>query len=45
LNTLRETGSLPSVRLHSERNPECQLVENILDAIQRSPRASMRGLA
>jgi hypothetical protein len=46
-NTLRETGSLPSVRLHSERDPERQSVEeeNILDAVQRSPRASTRRLA
>jgi hypothetical protein len=45
--TLRETGSLPSVRLHSERDPERQLVEeeNILDAVQRSPRANTRRLA
>jgi hypothetical protein len=46
-NALWKTGSLPSVRLHSERDPERQLVEeeNILDAVQHSPRASMCGLA
>jgi hypothetical protein len=46
-NTLRETGSLPSVRLHSERDPEYQSVEeeNILGAVQCSPRASTRHLA
>jgi hypothetical protein len=47
LNTLLETGSLPSVRLHSERNPEHQSVEeeNILGTVQRSPHASTRRLA
>jgi hypothetical protein len=46
-NTLRETGSLPSVRLHSERDPERQSheEENILNAVQRGPRASTRRLA
>jgi hypothetical protein len=46
-NTLRETGSLPSVRIHSERDPEHQSVEeeNILDTVQRSPHASTRHLA
>jgi hypothetical protein len=46
-NTLWETGSLLSVRLHSEHDPEHQSVEeeNILDAVQRSPRASTRCLA
>jgi hypothetical protein len=45
-NTLQETGSLPSVRIHSERDPERQSVEeeNILDAVQRSPSASTRCL-
>jgi hypothetical protein len=34
-NTLRETGSLPSVRLHSERNPERQSFEeeNIFNTV------------
>jgi hypothetical protein len=34
-NTLRETGSLPSVRIHGECDPERQSVEeeNILDAV------------
>jgi hypothetical protein len=46
-NTLWETASLPSVRLHSERDPEHQSVEeeNILDAVQRSPCVSTRHLA
>jgi hypothetical protein len=46
-NTLRETGSLPSVRLHSERDFEYQSLEeeNILDAVQRSPHASTPRLA
>jgi hypothetical protein len=46
-NSPRETGSLPSVRLHSERNPERESGEerNILDAVQRNPRASTRRLA
>jgi hypothetical protein len=46
-NTLRETGSLLSPRLHSERDLERQSVEeeNILDAVQCSPCASMHRLA
>jgi hypothetical protein len=46
LNILWETGSLPGVRLHSERDPEYQSVEeeNILDAVQLSPCTSTRRL-
>ena len=46
-NTLRQTGSLPSVRIQYERNPQHELCEeeNILDAVERIPRASTRRLA
>jgi hypothetical protein len=47
LNTIREKGSRPSVRLHSECDPERQSVEeeNILNTVQRSPSVNMRRLA
>jgi hypothetical protein len=47
LNTLLETGSFPSVRLHSERDPEHQSVEeeNILGTVQCSPRSGTSRLA
>jgi hypothetical protein len=46
-NTLRETGLLPSVRLHIEHDHERQSVEkeNILDAVQHSPCARTHFLA
>jgi hypothetical protein len=46
-NTLWETGSLLSVRLHSERDPERQSVEeeNTLNTVQRSPQASTHSLS
>jgi hypothetical protein len=41
-NTLRQTGSLPSVHIHYEQNRQHDVAaeENIIDAVQRSPRVS-----
>jgi len=45
--TLRDTGSLPSVSLHSEREVvrTINTRENILQMVQRSPRLSTRRMA
>ena len=45
--TMRETGCLPSVAVHSEREvvPLINTRENILEMVQRSPRLSTRRIA
>ncbi|KAJ4430142.1 hypothetical protein ANN_22352 [Periplaneta americana] len=46
-NTIRQTGSLPSIRIHYERRQQNHVAEeeNILNAVQRSPRTSTKRVA
>lgn len=43
--TLLETGTLPSIRILSDRHRDAQEEENILQSVERSPRSSTRRLA
>ncbi|PSN44542.1 hypothetical protein C0J52_18389 [Blattella germanica] len=43
--SLLESGTLPSVRIHFERNRDVQEEENVLKLIEHSPRSSTRRLS